>query len=109
MPLVDDPYSRGKCGYKLLQYAAAALPSVASPVGTNATILAGLGLPGARTTDEWYDTLSALIAGSVEDRARLGSAARDNVARAYSFDSWEARWLSAVGLPTRGAPEEVRP
>ena len=49
MPLHDDPYSRGKCGYKLLQYAAAGLPAVASPVGTNASILAALQLPGARS------------------------------------------------------------
>ena len=36
MPLPDDPYSRGKCAYKLLQYAAVAIPFVASPVGVNA-------------------------------------------------------------------------
>ena len=103
MPLVDDPYSRGKCGYKLLQYAAAALPSVGSPVGANATVLADLGMRSARTTDEWYDTLASLVADSAEDRARLGSAARVNVARAYSFDAWEARWRRAMGLAARAA------
>jgi glycosyltransferase involved in cell wall biosynthesis len=108
MPLVDDPYSRGKCGYKLLQYAAAALPSVGSPVGTNATVLADLGMWSARTADEWYDTLASLIAASAEDRALLGSAARVKVARAYSFDAWEARWRSALGLDARAAREEDR-
>jgi glycosyltransferase involved in cell wall biosynthesis len=109
MPLVNDAYSRGKCGYKLLQYAAAALPAVANPVGTNATILETLGLPAATTTEEWFDTLSTLIASSAVDRARLGSAARDNVTRAYSFDAWMGRWLAAVGLPAGGAHAEACP
>jgi len=35
MPLVDNDFSRGKSAYKLIQYAAAGLPAVASPVGEN--------------------------------------------------------------------------
>ena len=31
MPLLDGPFERGKCGYKLIQYMACGLPVVASP------------------------------------------------------------------------------
>lgn len=42
MPLTDDEFSRGKSSYKLLQYQAAGLPLIASPVGENKRVV----LPG---------------------------------------------------------------
>ncbi|MHC4703848.1 MAG: glycosyltransferase, partial [Planctomycetota bacterium] len=35
-PLPDNPFTRGKCSFKVLEYSAAGLAVVASPVGTNA-------------------------------------------------------------------------
>jgi glycosyltransferase involved in cell wall biosynthesis len=98
MPLSDDPYSRGKCGYKLLQYAAAGLPAVASPVGTNASILAALGLPAAHSAPDWLDAIVAILELSEENRAGLGRRARDKVSELYSYDAWMTRWQEAVGL-----------
>ncbi len=40
-PLPDDNFTRGKCGFKILQYFAAGLPVIASPVGINADFLMG--------------------------------------------------------------------
>src|SRR5262249_35545712 len=39
MPLVDGPWEQGKCGYKVIQYMAAARPAVVSPVGAVTSIL----------------------------------------------------------------------
>ena len=39
MPLVNDEWSSGKCGAKLLQYMAAGIPAVVSPVGVNKEII----------------------------------------------------------------------
>ena len=50
MPLPDEPWARGKCGYKLIQYMACGLPVVASPVGVNTTIVAD-GETGLIATD----------------------------------------------------------
>ena len=58
MPLQDTPWQRAKCGVKLLEYMAAGLPAVASPVGINAEILqrSGAGC-AASTPDEWATAL----------------------------------------------------
>ena len=39
MPLIDGPWEQGKCGYKLIQYMAAARPAVASPVGASTSVI----------------------------------------------------------------------
>ena len=98
MPLVDDVYARGKCGYKLLQYLAAAVPSVASPVGVNAQILQRAGLPAATTVEEWEDAVTHLLELPEADRARLGVRARAMVEDQYSFAAWHDRWRDAMFL-----------
>ncbi len=85
MPLPDEPYERGKCGYKLIQYMACGKPVVASPVGMNAEIVR-VGENGflATSIDEWVDGLSRLI----EDpnlRLRMGQAGRSMVESDYSL------------------------
>jgi glycosyltransferase involved in cell wall biosynthesis len=103
MPLPDDPYSRGKCGYKLLQYAAAGLPFVASPVGVNAAMLQQFGMPAAIHQHEWSDAISWLL-GSDTTRETLGGRARRIVERDYSYETWLPAWETAVGLRARPAP-----
>lgn len=85
MPLTDDPWSRGKCGYKLIQYMACGLPVVASPVGVNTKIVRH-GESGflASTEDEWRRALVQLIADP-QLRARMGAAGRALVAKEYSL------------------------
>ncbi|GAA2758386.1 glycosyltransferase family 4 protein [Actinopolymorpha rutila] len=96
MPLHDDPYSRGKCGYKLLQYAAAGVPAVGSPVGANGTVLASLGFFAANSLQDWTDALCWLIEGLDSERARVGSHAVAQVAEQYSYDAWLDRWQQAT-------------
>lgn len=76
MPLVDDAWTRGKCSFKMLQYMAAGVPSVVSPVGMNRDVLAqgDVGL-SAESIDEWVATLRRLAADP-DLRARLGAGGR---------------------------------
>lgn len=61
MPLLPDEWSLGKCSFKMLQYMAAGLPVVVSPVGMNVEVLSmgDIGFP-AVTQDDWYEALSSL-------------------------------------------------
>jgi glycosyltransferase involved in cell wall biosynthesis len=86
MPVPDDPWTRGKGGYKLLQYMALGLPVVSSPVGVNREIVAD-GESGFWAVDaaEWEDKLATLI----EDanlRRRMGRQGRRIVEERFSLD-----------------------
>jgi glycosyltransferase involved in cell wall biosynthesis len=96
MPVPDEPYTRGKCGYKLLQYGAAGLPAVGSPIGVNADILRRFGMPAPERAADWVDAVLGLLESSEAERARLGRGALDVVRSAYSYDAWLARWQQAV-------------
>lgn len=85
MPLPDGPWEKGKCGYKLIQYMACAVPVIASPVGVNVDII-GRSDCGYLTdnSEQWADSLDALLS-SAEQRKTLGSAGRKAVEEKYSL------------------------
>ena len=100
MPLRDGVYERAKCGYKLLQYAAAGVPAVGSPVGVNRQLLASMDAPSPSTNDEWVDALCAVLDAPGQRRSAMAAAGRQ-VARQYSYDHWEPAWRNAVNWPDR--------
>lgn len=87
MPLDDTPWSRGKCGFKLIQYMAVGKPVVASAVGVNHEIVSE-GVSGhlVKNDDGWSEALISLV-DSVAERDRMGPNARRQVERAYSIRS----------------------
>ena len=76
MPLPDGPYARAKAGFKLLQYMAAGLPVIASPIGANRSIVerSGAGLL-ASSASEWEEALRTL-AGDTALRSEMGRRGR---------------------------------
>lgn len=98
MPLPDDRWSCGKCGFKGIQYMALGIATVMSPVGVNTDIIEH-GANGflASTDNEWIDCLSQLIE-SVELRQRLGKAARKTIDERYSVRSQQGNLLNAIFL-----------
>ncbi len=72
MPLTDDPWSRGKCAFKLLQYMACGKPVVASDVGANRTTVSHT-INGYLTnsSEEWISALEQLILDR-EKRVSMG-------------------------------------
>jgi glycosyltransferase involved in cell wall biosynthesis len=94
--LPDDPWSRGKCGLKVLQYMAAGLPVVANPVGTSPEMV----IPGetgflADTPEEWAEAIR-LLASDPELRHKLGTAGRRLVQQRYSVARWEEPFAAVI-------------
>ena len=96
MPLPDDPWTRGKGGYKLLQYGALGLPVVASPVGVNAEIVAD-GETGflADTPKAWVSALSKLIKDP-DLRLRMGEAGRQRIVERYSLEKSSEKLINIL-------------
>jgi glycosyltransferase involved in cell wall biosynthesis len=93
MPLSDDAWARGKCAFKLLQYMAASLPCVASPIGANTeAVIDGFNGFHATGVIEWERNLERLIS-SPPLRARLGANGHAHVAKRYSLRVYQSNYL----------------
>jgi glycosyltransferase involved in cell wall biosynthesis len=95
-PTPSDPWTMGKCGFKILQYMAAGLPVIASPVGANAQIVVDdqTGLLPAQP-DHWAPAI-ARLATDAALRARMGAAARHRVEGAYGLKSAADAWAALL-------------
>ncbi len=93
MPLPDDDWSKGKCGFKGLQYMALEIPTVMSPIGINTEIIED-GINGflAKTDKEWFEKLSLLIE-SKELREKLGKNGRKTIIEKYSVNSQKEKYI----------------
>jgi glycosyltransferase involved in cell wall biosynthesis len=85
MPLSDDPWSKGKCGLKIIQYLSVGVPVVCTPVGINSDIVKD-GENGfwAASHQEWVDCLSTLIQNP-ELRYQMGLKGIETVEKEYSL------------------------
>jgi len=96
MPLLDGPFERGKCGYKLIQYMACGLPVIASPVGVNTHIVepgkTGF-LPSSNT--DWVQAF-AMLSRNVDMRNALGKAGRKKVEQEYSLQMATPRLMEIL-------------
>lgn len=94
MPLADDPWSKGKCGFKALQYMALGIPAVVSPVGVNTEIV-DHDINGYICMDDadWKKYMTILIDDAAL-RKEMGRMAREKVERSYSVKSNEENFLN---------------
>lgn len=94
MPLTNDVWNEGKCGFKLIQYFSLEIPAVASPIGVNKIIIEE-GVNGffASTDQEWYVAIETLLLDA-SLRKILGKAGRQKVINEYSLRSNSDNFLS---------------
>lgn len=93
MPLDNDPWCEGKCGFKLIQYLSLGIPAVASPIGVN-KIIVDDGVNGylCSSTEEWIKALTTLIKDE-SLRSQMGQHGRESIINNYSIQSQTNRFL----------------
>jgi glycosyltransferase involved in cell wall biosynthesis len=98
MPVPDDPFSRGKVGFKAIQYSALEIPPIVSDVGSGREVVVdgrtGLVLPNE--TRAWQDALATLL-DDPERRRQMGRAARDYILERYSIPAQRPNYLGLFG------------
>jgi glycosyltransferase involved in cell wall biosynthesis len=96
MPLWDSVWTRGKCGYKILQYMGVGTAVVASDVGVNREIITS-GENGflARTQNEWIEALARLIENAAQ-RKEFGLRGRTLVEKHYSLENFARGYLKLL-------------
>ena len=96
MPLMDDPWSWGKCGLKIIQYQGVGVPVVCTPVGVNRDLVED-GANGfyAMTPAEWEEKLSLLIENP-QLREQMGREGRKRVLEKYSYQACAPRLFSLL-------------
>lgn len=94
MPLVNDTWALGKCGFKALQYMALNIPAVASPAGVNKRII-DHGVNGflCDSEEDWFSCLDKLVQ-EPDLRKQIGGEGRKKVISDYSISSNKKRFLS---------------
>ncbi|MFH1942602.1 MAG: glycosyltransferase family 4 protein [bacterium] len=103
-PLPDNAWERGKCGVKLLQYMAAGIPVVASPVGVHKEIVKH-GVNGflAEHLKDWRNYLRELL-NDPALRHRLGTAGRETVLKRYDVRRAAAKVARVLAASTQKIP-----
>ncbi len=94
MPLRNDQWAQGKCGFKALQYMALGIPALVSPVGVNTRIV-DHGINGfhCRNHHEWKTAMVQCMT----DRdllSRMAKATREKVIKEYSVTSNKENFFS---------------
>jgi glycosyltransferase involved in cell wall biosynthesis len=102
MPLPVTEFARGKCAYKLLQYGAAGIPSIGSPVGASTKVLHESGGWAPVNDSEWVDAVVEVLTISACRRKEIGEQAHKFVSENYSYVAWQSTWEQLVlGRPAQ--------
>lgn len=92
MPLSDDEYSRGKCGFKLLRYIASGVPVIGSPVGVNEEILRNGNGVVVDSPAAWEDAIARFSAMGQSERREMARRAYEWALPRYSLASAVTAW-----------------
>jgi len=102
MPMPDNGWTKGKCAFKIIQYMAVGIPSVASQVGMNLEVIK-YGVNGffASSDEEWIDRLSRLIE-NVDLRGSVGRNGRKTIEDRYSVRVAAPKFIGILEKVSQG-------
>ena len=96
MPLHDDPWSRGKCGFKLVQYMSCKKPVIASPVGINCTLVQN-NINGflVKDNDEWFTAFETLY---LDKKLRFDMSKNnfEKIEREFNYDKNASQYIKLI-------------
>ncbi len=94
MPLENNNWTKGKCGFKAIQYSALGIPSVVSNIGVNSTVVLD-GLTGfCYNSDQEFITAIIQLSKDVELRKKMGKEARRHIEQKFSKASQHSAFLA---------------
>ena len=97
MPLLNDQWSRGKCGFKLIQYMGCAKPTISTPLEANVKINRNGSNLHADNKEEWYNALEEIYL----NQERFQKVGRENkliVSDCYSIQANYQKYLDLFRL-----------
>lgn len=96
MPIPCNSWTKGKCGFKLVQYLACGIPVVASAVGINKKLCVD-GLTGfqALSDDDWHHALTKLLMDK-DLRAKMGREGRRLIVSQFSLQQRQSQFFKVV-------------
>jgi len=90
MPLAGNDWDEGKCGYKIVQYMASGVPSLATYTRANDKIITagacGETLDKKASTEDWIDAIRSMTSGQTS-LLELGRSGRKAVENIYSVNA----------------------
>lgn len=95
MPLVDTPWSRGKCAFKLIQYMASGVPVIASPVGMNTEVVTIENGYLAAESQDWLHFLQVYFENE-KMREEHGIKGRSIIENGYTLQGTSKKWLNLL-------------
>ena len=92
MPLNNNYFEKGKCGFKLIQYMACSIPTISTPLQANVNIDGGNGNLFASNEYEWYSCLEKIYFQR-EKYFLIGMKNRKRVEENYSIKNNHLKYL----------------